>query len=224
MRQRSFEIIRVPELEGTAFLFNNVRVHYVGTNPENGISFYCSLTQNYGVKVYPDGQKALENASGVKYGHNEYSHGKAEYLKFRHAFGNLKGIFVSHAVWMAAGRTIPPGYTIDHINGCTTDNNIRNLRCIDNDTNNRDGGFLRKLRNKGIDPKRIYRHRLLQYYDRMAILKNTLSVWYYRRLTRNELEFLLTFTNQAATGYFNKKYNIKIQFKLCQTTLKNCAD
>ena len=191
MRQRSFEIIRVPELEGTAFLFNNVRVHYVASCPETGISFYCSLTQNYGVRVFPDGRKAVENTSGVKYG-KEYSHGKAEYLKFKSAFGNHKGIYVSHAVWMAAGRTIPAGYTIDHINGCTTYNHIRNLRCIDSKTNLRDGGFLSKLRNKGIDPTAVKRNYLLRYYCRMAVFKATHSDRKYRRLSREQLlKFLL---------------------------------
>ena len=192
MHQRTFEIIRVPELEGTAFLFNNVRVSYVGTCPETGISFYCSLTQTYGVRVYPDGRKALENATGVKYGHTEYSHGTSEYLKFQQAFGHHKSILASHAVWMAAGRIITPGYTIDHINGCTTDNHIRNLRCIDSATNQRDGGFLRKLRNKGIDPRAYKRGFLLRYFDRMAVLKATHSQWQYDSLSREQLlEILL---------------------------------
>lgn len=192
MRQRTFEIIRVPELEGTSFLFNNVEVRYVGTCPETGISFYCSLTQNYGVRVYPDGRKVLKNAIGVKQGHNEYSHGKAEYLQYMDAFGHHKNILVSHAVWMAAGRTIPPGYTIDHINGCSTYNHIRNLRCVDNDTNNRDGGFLRKIRNKGIDPTAYKRGFLLRYFERMAGFRETHTKYQYQRLSREQLlEFLL---------------------------------
>lgn len=191
MRQRSFEIIRVPELEGTSFLFNNVRVHYVGTCPETGISFYCSLTQNYGVRVYPDGRKTLVNTTPVSKGY-AYTHSKAVYLQFKQAFGHAKGILNSHAVWMAAGRTIPPGYTMDHINGCTTYNHIRNLRCIDNDTNNRDGGFLRKLRNKGIDPTAYKKCFLLRYFLRMAGFKATHSVKQYRHLSREQLlEILL---------------------------------
>jgi len=192
MRQRTFEIIRVPELEGTSFLFNNVRVHYVATCPETGISFYCSLTQNYGVRVYPDGRKALVTATRVKYGHTEYSHGKADYLKFKQAFGRRKHILASHAVWMAAGRTIPPGFTMDHINGCTTDNHIRNLRCIDIATNRRDGGFLTKLRNKGIDPTAYKRCILLRYFKRMAEFKASHSERQYERLSREQLlEILL---------------------------------
>ena len=187
MRQRSFEIIRVPELEGTSFLFNNVEVCYVGTRHETGISFYCSLKRNYGVRVYPDGRKTLVNAIGVKQGHIEYSHGKAEYLQYMTAFGRHKNILASHAVWMAAGRTIPHGFTIDHINGCTTDNHIRNLRCIDRKTNIRDGGFLTKLRNKGIDPTAYKRGFLLRYFERMAVFKANHSAWQYQRLSREQL-------------------------------------
>ena len=211
MRQRTFEIIRVPELEGTAFLFNNVRVHYVASCPETGISFYCSLTQNYGVRVFPDGRKAVENTSGVKYG-KEYSHGKAEYLKFKHAFGQRKGIYVSHAVWMAAGRTIPAGYTIDHINGCTTYNHIRNLRCVDNDTNNRDGGFLTKLRNKGIDPTAVKRNYLLRYYCRMAFIKANISRRRYYHLDRIDLMTILFYDLSVVMDHFEKTYNIELEF------------
>lgn len=192
MRHRSFDIIRRPELEGTSFLFNNVRVHYVATCPETGISFYCSITQTYGVKVYPNGRKALVNATGVKKGYIEYSHGKAEYLQFKDAFGYHKHILASHAVWMAAGRSIHPGYTIDHINGCTTDNRISNLRCIDGKTNLRDGGFLRKLRNKGIDPLSYKKCFLLRYFDRMALYKASHTKWQYRRLSREQLYWMLT--------------------------------
>ena len=202
MRQRLFEIIRVPQREDTSFLFNNVRVYYVGTCPETGISFYCSITQTYGVRVYPDGHKALVNATGVKYGHKQYSHGKADYLKFNHAFGRYKGIYVSHAVWMAARRTIHPGYTIDHINGCTTCNHISNLRCIDITTNQRDGGFLTKLRNKGIDPTAYKKCYLLRYFERMAVIKEILSERQYCSLSREQLLEILVSTEPTYKEHF----------------------
>ena len=129
MRQRSFEIIRQPELEGSSFLFNNVEVTYVGTCPETGISFYCSLEHNYGVRVYPDGRKVFENANFTTYENSKNPYDakrKQRYMHFRNAFGHCKGILVSHAVWMAADHDDPTGMTIDHIDGCTTNNFIGN--------------------------------------------------------------------------------------------------
>ena len=192
MRRRSFEIIRKPELEGSSFLFNNVLVRYVGTCPETGMSFYCNNGEGgvIGVRVYPDGQKVNVNACGVKYG-KAYAHGKSEYQYFRNAFGNAKGILVAHAVWMAAGRTIPAGMTMDHIDGCTTNNYIGNLRCVSNEINNRDGGFLRKLRKNGIKTTNIQRPYLLRYFDRMAQLKPAIPRSHYARLTRDQLSHIL---------------------------------
>ena len=226
MKQRSFEIIRSPELEHSSFLFNNVEVTYVGTCPETGISFYCSLEHNYGVRVYPNGQKVLVNPSTSNTVNSKIpsdAKRKQRYLKFVNAFGHRKGIYVSHAVWMAAGRIIPPGMTIDHINGCTTDNRLENLRCIDNATNNRDGGFLRKLRNLGIDPVRIPRNYLLQYYSRMAVIKKTISNYRYYHLKSWDMFLIVNAGDSAVIQHFSDTYNIQISFTSCQMTLLNSA-
>jgi hypothetical protein len=127
---RNFTITRLPDKNAT-FLHNNVRVHYVGTCTETGISFYCAITQNYGVKVYPNGQAVQVNATDLgspNISNKKNAARKQRYLQFKHAFGRHKHIYVSHAVWMAMGRTIQEGKTIDHINGCKTDNHIENLR------------------------------------------------------------------------------------------------
>ena len=214
LRQRSFEIIRLPELEDSSFLFNNVRVAYVGTNPENNISFYANNGQGgvIGVRVHPDGRKVLVNDSDAKRG-QPGSHGKASYLQFRHAFGHEKGIFASHAVYMAwRKKEIPTGMTIDHINGCTTYNDIRNLRCVSNEINNRDGGFLRKLRNKGFDTTTIQRPYLLRYFDRMALLKPAITDYRYDRLTRGDLYILLYYSNESLSRKLNIWYNLQINF------------
>ncbi len=192
MRQRSFEIIRKPDLEGSSFLFNNVLVRYVGTSPETGISFYCNNGEGgvVGVSVYPDGRKVNVSAKSKNNG-NTYCHSKEDYLQFRHAFGRDKNILAARAVYMAAGRTIPQGMTIDHIDGCTTNNYIGNLRCVSNEINNRDGGFLRKLRNNGFYTSRIERAILLRYFDRMAYIKDHITSYRYKKLTEEQLRAIL---------------------------------
>ena len=192
---------------------NNVEVKYVGTCPETGISFYSSTRCTYGVRVNPDGRMVVVNATGIKHG-KPYAHGKAEYLCFKNAFGHSKHILASLAVWMAAGRTIPEGMTIDHINGCTTENSIENLRCITNAINNRDGGFLRKLRNKGINPVAIQRSYLLRYFARMAKIKEALTQWKYRHLTFDILRSILYLPKKELTYNLLLFYEIEIDFQL----------
>ena len=209
---RNFTIIRETDKE-PFLIHNNVRVDYVGTCPETGISFYCATTHNYGVKVYPNGRKAVENATGVKYG-KPYAHGKAEYLYFKDAFGKHKGILASRAVWMAAGNTIPEGMTIDHINGCTTDNHIGNLRCVSSAVNCRDGGFLTKLRNKGINPVAIRTNYLLRYFARMAKIKEALTRWKYNCLTFDQLRSILYLPARELTDCLQSLYNVQIEFQL----------
>ena len=201
---RNFTITRLPDKNAT-FLHNNVRVHYVGTCTETGISFYCSVTQNYGVRVYPNGQKAQVNATNLDSPNvsNKYNAArKQRYLLFQNAFGHHKSIYVSHAVWMAMGRTIPEGMTIDHINGCTTDNRIQNLRCIDLKTNMRDGGFLRKLSKKDIDPTNVDKSYLLRYFARMAKIKEALTARQYRNLDREDLTAVLYHDAEALHRFF----------------------
>ena len=196
MRRRSFEIIRKPELEGSSFLFNNVLVRYVGTCPETGMSFYCNNGEGgvLGVRVYPDGKKVQAKVNETTYVNSKIAYNakrKQRYLHFTHAFGRSKQILATHAVWMAAGRTIPVGMTLDHIDGCTTNNYIGNLRCVSGEINSRDGGFLRMLRNRKINPARIERAYLLRYFDRMAGIKAHISEYRYRKLTKEQLRSIL---------------------------------
>ena len=181
-------------------LHNNVLLKLVGVHPEKGNAFY--INDGHGgllaVRVYPDGREVVVNAEyvkpaqGVKYGK------KDSYMLFRHAWGN-KHILASHAVHTAWVGPVKPGMTIDHINGCIQDNRFENLRQLSHSINMRDGGFLTKLRNKGINPATIDRPYLLRYYDRMAKLKAALSGWRYQKLTKAQLlkiiyddEFLIT--------------------------------
>ena len=209
MRQRNFEIIRWSDLIGSSFLFNSVRVKYVATCPETCISFYVNngIGGVFGVRVYPDGRKVLVNTENVDW---IGKHGKAVYLQFRHAFGRFRYILASHAVYIAwRGKPIPKGMTIDHIDGCSTNNDYRNLRCIDGKTNSRDGGFARKLRNQGIEPTTIKRPYLLRYFLRMATIKPALG-WRYCDLTKDELLMILYDSNREVIKHFRTFYNIQI--------------
>ena len=112
-------------------------------------------------------------------------------MQFRHAWGFKIYILASHAVYSAWVGSIPDGMTIDHINGVSTDNRFENLRVLDFKTNNRDGGFLRKLRNKGFKPELILRELLLRYYSRMAELKPAITRYRYNHLSKQDLRNIL---------------------------------
>ena len=215
LRRRGFELIRKPELVGASFLFNNVQVRYVATCPETNISFYVNSGHGglTGVRVYPNGRKVLLNPDFAKPAPGWKRSRKEGYMQFRDAFGKHKFILASHAVYIAwRNREIPAGMTIDHIDGCSTNNDFRNLRCVTNAINSRDGGFLTKLRNQGIKPTDVQRPYLLRYFDRMAILKSVITDYRYAHLTKDDLEVLLYFTNQAAALHLYNTYNLQINF------------
>lgn len=77
--------------------------------------------------------------------------------------------------------------TIDHIDGNPLDYSVHNLRIVSDAVNRRDGGFLRKLRNKGIEPTMFAQAVLLQYFERMAEFKRTHTDYRYRHLTREQV-------------------------------------
>ena len=179
-----------------SFLYNSVRVRHVpwhgqDVHPETGIAFYVSSGQGgvIGVRVYPDGHKVLVNPDRVNWAHK---HGKDEYLQFRQAWGRNKHILASRAIYTAwHNKPIPAGMTIDHIDGCTTNNDYRNLRCVSGAINSRDGGFLRKLKKAGFDPTSIPRSILLRYFTRMAKWKAEHSASEYKNISKTDLTHIL---------------------------------
>ncbi|MBQ8705270.1 MAG: HNH endonuclease [Paludibacteraceae bacterium] len=205
----TFKIVRLPDKEPMAFLCNNVLVHYVGTCPETGLSLYCSLTHNYGVRVCDKtGAKTVINPQKSGGGSRNL-----RYMNFNHAFGHHKHIFIHQAVWMAAGRTVPEGWELDHISGDKRDNSLPNLRIVTRQQNCRDGGFLIKLRNRKIDPVRIQRPYLLRFFDRMAVIKPAISVWKYKHLSRNDLQNILYMPIEDLQNYLLLMFNIQINPK-----------
>ena len=176
---------------------NNVEFRLVDIHPETGIAFYVNNGHGgvIGVQVLPNGTKRLMNATATTCPNSAYSYNakrKQRYLQFRDAFGVHKSIIASHAVYIAwCGRPIAPGMTIDHINGCTTDNRFENLRQVSNAVNSRDGAFLRKLKKAGIDPTTVPRWMLLRYFVRMAKVREILPYKAYRDLTKALLRTVL---------------------------------
>ena len=108
----------------------------------------------------------------------------ARYLRLTGGYGNM---CLARLKYLTFIGDIPKGYTIDHINGDTFDNNILNLRAVPRAINDRDGGFLRKLRHKKIDPRMYSCGVLLVFFNRMAKFKAAHSERRYRSLTRDEL-------------------------------------
>ena len=182
-----------------SFLFNSVRVKHVpwhgqDVHPETGIAFYVSSgigPSAIGVRVYPDGHKELCNGTPNKQG-KKYGHGKETYLQFKQPWAPREHIYASRAVYLAwHNKPIEPGMTIDHIDGCTTNNDYRNLRQVSGAINSRDGGFSRKLKGVGIDPTTIQRWMLLRYFKRMVLVKEALSYKQYRDLSEKALRYIL---------------------------------
>ena len=119
--------------------------------------------------------------------YEKYLKTSAVYLKLTGTYGNM---YLARLKYLTFKGEIPKGFTIDHIDGNSLNNNIRNLRAVPRAINDRDGGFMRKLRNKGIRPE-YYPGVLLDYYERMAVFKETHTRWEYERLTRDDLMQLL---------------------------------
>lgn len=175
-------------------LHNGAQLRLVGVHPTTKTAFYVNDGKGgvIGVRVYPDGRQVVVNPGYAKLPPSKKRDRTEGYLLFRDAWGKHLYILASHAVYCAWRHEIPAGMTVDHINGVTTDNFIGNLRCVSNEINSRDGGFLRKLRNKGFNPATIQRSYLLRYYERMAKLKSKLSHWCYdKKFTKDVLRAVL---------------------------------
>jgi hypothetical protein len=198
-------------------LHNGAQLRLVGVHPTAKTAFYVNDGKGgiIGVRVYPDGRQVVVNPSYTKLAFGKKRDKTEGYLLFRGAWGHNLHILASHAVYIAwRNKEIPAGMTIDHINGVTTNNDFRNLRCVSNAINNRDGGFLRKLRNKGINPPDIRRPYLLRYFDRMAFIKENIPRLRYYHLDRADLMTILFYDLPVVYAHFEKQYHLSLPLKL----------
>ena len=150
-----------------------------------------AYTNGYAIWLHPVTNDVL-NQYGQKVPmtlvpYQKYQKTTARYLKMARRYGNK---LLARLKYLTFKGEIPEGCVIDHIDGNTLNNNIRNLRAVPRPINDRDGGFMRKLRNKGIRPD-YYPGALLGYYERMAVFKETHTRWQYDHLTRDDLMRLL---------------------------------
>jgi hypothetical protein len=106
------------------------------------------------------------------------------YLALSRTHGDM---YLARLKYLTFIGPIPEGYTIDHIDGNTLNNATWNLRTVPDKINRRDGGFLKKLRNHGINVAMYHTDIILKGYERMAKWKALHTEWKYRCLTRTDL-------------------------------------
>ena len=115
---------------------------------------------------------------------NQYYH-----LKFK-VNGRTRQIPVSLLVMATYNHKVPDrskGEVIDHIDGNTLNNNPRNLRIVTRAINDRDAGFMRKMRNNGYPVDKHPTLVILKGYKNMARWKEEHTNWQYQCLRGNDL-------------------------------------
>ena len=111
------------------------------------------------------------------------------YLHFR-VNGRCIDIPISLLVMATFNNQVPDRskkQVIDHIDGNTLNNNPRNLRIVARAINDRDGGFMRKLRNRGIIVAEYETTIILEGYERMAHWREKHTIYAYKRLDHEDL-------------------------------------
>ena len=132
-----------------------------------------------GIYLAPN-KKTVENHGNL----NQYY-----YLKFS-VNGRTRKIPVSLLVMATYNHKVPDrskGEVIDHIDGNTLNNNPRNLRIVTRPINDRDAGFMRKMRNNGYPVAMHPTVVILKGYENMARWKEEHSGYAYKHLRGNEL-------------------------------------
>lgn len=110
--------------------------------------------------------------------YEKYLPNSTKYLVLDNRHGHM---YLARLKYLTFIGPIPEGFVIDHIDGNSLNNDIRNLRAIPDAINRRDGGFMRKLRRNGIRVE-MYPGIILEGYERMARWKESHSYYQYRNL------------------------------------------
>ena len=159
---------------------------------ENGYSKADpKYTNGYTIWLHPKTNDVL-NQYGQKIPlrllpYEKFKQKTTRYLALSKEYGSM---YLARLKYLTFKGEIKPDHEIDHIDGNTRNNDIRNLRAVPRAINRRDGGFMRKLRNKGIRPE-LFSGVLLVYFERMAVYKETHTERQYRNLTRDDLMRML---------------------------------
>ena len=147
--------------------FNSTLLRLVPHEIDNGYRFYVSDDGTIGLRISPNGVKAVTKAQTTTWPNSKNptdAKRKQRYLLFRHAWGYDDGILVSHAVYLAwVGLIDKP--CIDHKNGITTDNRWQNLEPVTYAENSRRTKVLNGLRYLGINPAELSFDVLDHYLD-----------------------------------------------------------
>ena len=106
------------------------------------------------------------------------------YLKMPGNYGNM---YLARLKYLTFIGPIPEGCVIDHIDGNTFNNATDNLRAVPRTINDRDGGFMRKMRNNGYPVHMFCKVAILAGYKRMAKWKVSHTKWQYDQLNGKAL-------------------------------------
>jgi hypothetical protein len=145
-----------------------------------------------------DGEVSILNDKGQK-GYIDLAPNEKSRVKNRHskpyyclkfwAGGRTYHVRIAFLVMATFNHKIPDqskGEVIDHIDGNTLNNDPSNLRIITRKINDRDGGFMRKMRNNGY-PVAKFPGIILEGYERMAQWKAEHTERQYTNLKGREL-------------------------------------
>ena len=145
-------------------------------------------TNGYAIWLHPETNNVL-NQYGQRMAlqlipYEKFKQNTTRYLKLSRQHGSM---YLARLKYLTFIGPIPEGCTIDHIDGNTLNNSIDNLRAVTPEINRRDGGFLRKLRNHGINVAMYHTSIILEGFENMAKWKASHTEYRYKRLTRTEL-------------------------------------